>query len=84
MPPKRSSMKPLLLSADDNGAPAKIMIHPIMIYSAVDSHLGEENQTSLKMIPRIAIILTMVNIVHPVFPSKLMRQNGVYDPAINR
>lgn len=58
-------------------------IHPINIYTRVESHLGHLNHIILNRIPQTAINVTSENIIHPLVPFKAIRQSGVYEPAIN-
>lgn len=52
------------------------------IYRAVESQRGQLNQIILKEIPHRAMEEIMKNNAHPVTPRKLIKQNGIYVPAI--
>lgn len=83
MPPSKRSRTPEKLNDSERGEKAKTIIHPIAMYNAVESHRGQLNQIILNRMPDKATAVTIPNKTQPVTPFNVMRQKGVYEPAIN-
>ena len=66
-----------------NGEKKNTMIQPITRYNAVEIQRGQLNQNILKTTPPKATAAIIENRILPVVPFKLMKQKGVYVPAIN-
>ena len=66
-----------------NGEKTNTIIQPITRYNAVEIQRGQLNQTILKTTPLKATAAIIENNILPVVPFKLIKQKGVYVPAIN-
>lgn len=65
-----------------NGEKTNTIIQPITRYNAVEIQRGQLNQTILKTTPLKATAAIIENNILPVVPFKLIKQKGVYVPAI--
>lgn len=83
MPPSKRSRTPDKRNDSERGEKANTIIHPMAMYNAVESQRGQLNQIILNKMPDNAIAVTIPKRTQPVTPFKVIRQNGVYEPAIN-
>ena len=77
-----SKNKPIGFKLPVSGENTNTIIQPIAKYKEVEIQRGQLNQTILKTTPLIAIPAIIENRIAPIFPFKLIKQKGVYVPAI--
>jgi hypothetical protein len=83
-PPSNSQKKPTCGRDAKSGFMAIIAIHPMRIYTMVESIVYLFTRKTLNTIPSAASPHIMPKMVHPKAPRSVIRVKGVYVPAIHK